>query len=160
MASLLSDKAATIAEYYNKLYQTTLYKYNAMNAVDEYTEREFEEDEGENAQNDSKYADDATGSGKNYDIPYNSSTPKQTDETSSDSASSGTRSDIGTVGRKKKYKEKVHRHGNVGISSAAYYIQEERNILINILDKYTEEFKPFFRLDVDIVEPTTDEVNI
>lgn len=173
MSYLLNDHAATIREYYDKIYATTQYEYNPIwNVEGSETETRsgFDNSRNSNDFNGSTTSTgqthvDGNGSNNHYNTAYNSAQEKvvtrDTNESASDSTGSENsntkNSENGTNYRNYSETFTRTRGGNIGVTMTQQMIEAERNVTINMLQMYTNDFKRFFYLDceVNISCPTT-----
>lgn len=166
MSYLLNDHASTIREYYDKIYETTQYKYNPIWNV-EGTETEtrsgFDNSRNSNDFNGSTTSTgqthvDGNGSNNHYNTAYNSSQEKVVTRDTNESASNSTgsensntkNSENGTNYRNYSETFTRTRGGNIGVTMTQQMIEAERNVTINMLQMYTNDFKRFFYLDCEV----------
>ena len=130
MALALQTKADFLCEYYNKLYETTRYKYNP---IENYSMTETSEEDVNDSGN-SK----AGGSADALQFPMdsNEARPVQRNETQSDASSTNNR----------KAKRTLKRSGNIGVTTSQQMIQSERELILNICESYAAEFRDMFML--------------
>lgn len=135
MTQALQNIADHVQEYYNKLYKTTLLEYDPIEDVD------IKE----------KFHEDATGTGsanssvqtQNNEFPMGEeagvSRPVSTSENGSQSYSN----------TDAKRDNELHRHGlNGRTRSRQELIEQERRIILPILQKYVEEFNDLFMITI------------
>ena len=142
---MLEELRAQIAmngDYWEKLYETTKFEYNPIN---NYDMAESEEDcrcgesEAQSTQTDSA---NGTTTGRQYG--YNESSATNTTQEVSQSGST-----TGNSGRERSRNREARtltRSGNIGVTTTQQMIEQERNIIISVLRKYVESFRPFFMI--------------
>lgn len=126
--------------YWEHLYRTTLYTYNPIENY-RMVEEEDESTCGERRNQTTNQSQvDTNTTGKQFG--YNEATPSDTQREVGRSASVG-----GTGSNDKtrtKGKRKLTRSGNIGVTTSQQMIQSERDLIISIIRKYVESFRPFF----------------
>lgn len=134
MTQALQNIADHVQEYYNKLYKTTLLEYDPIADVD------IKE----------KFHEDATGTGsassnvktQNNEYPMGEeagvSRPVSSSENGSNSFSN----------TDAKRDNELHRQGLRGQRSRQELIEQERRIILPILQKYVEEFNDLFMITI------------
>lgn len=133
------------APYWNKLYETTKYEYNPIHNYDmNECECGMGETLAENTDNNqARNFQDNQG----WRNGYNSTVDVPTNH---DINNGNTNVDnYGKTDTKQKNKRAMHRAGNIGVKSSQALILEERNIILNLIEKYIDEFKKNLVLETE-----------
>lgn len=144
---------------WDKLYQTTKFEYNPIwnkdGTVTETETRDLDADELQtrNLKSESSASGSTDGQTNNYTYGYNSGTAANHDKSvdHSESESSGTGKDTGTVSNARGETERITRErvekGNIGVTTTQAMIREERGIAdFDIYQYIINDFKDRFCL--------------
>lgn len=112
-------------DYYNKLYQTTLFEYNP---IENYNRKEIRSENLNSTQG-------LTSSTRDSVHGF-------TDSTATDSSGQSDTNTDSTMTVNSSIS------GNIGVMSTQEMIQKERDIIISVTELFVEEFKKFFNWDI------------
>lgn len=126
------------SDYCNKLYDTTLYKYNPIENYDR-TEESTDVTHGTSTAHSTADTDSTL---KNSG--YNSDALTVTQGTESGTVADSNGTSDGTL------KRNSHIHGNIGTVSTQMMIEQERRIILDVLDFYISKFANCFNLDMEV----------
>lgn len=132
MRKKLQLKADLLSTYYNKLYKTTLYDYNPIenyNRLEEHIIKSSEK--GESSQN-----------ANNINSQYPMNTISSKDVLKNQNSNSIENS------VNKEDSIKIHTSGNIGVTTSQQMIEQERQIILNIVEKYINEYQQLFMLTI------------
>ena len=140
--ALLQDIADIKRDYYNKLYQTTLYEYNPIenyNMVEKESGNISATTNGSNTQKPNNWK--TIVSNKGYG---EAGAAAETTE----SAQVGTY-DTTTAGNSNQNNNRtLTRSGNIGVTTSQQMIQSERDIILNLLEMYIKDFADCFNIEL------------
>lgn len=134
MTEALQNRADLIADYYNKLFKTTLYEYDPTGNVD-LLEDHNETNSGTGSVNSNVHT---LSNEFPMGEPINTPRPVQSSSNGSDSFSN--------TNANRNYKNK--KSGLNGLKTKQELIEEERRIILSILPKYVEEFTNLFLVTI------------
>lgn len=146
MAAQLQAVADLQKDYYNKLWETTQYKYDPIenyNMVEEVikdkttttdngTSTTHPGEEGYNTRTD------------NYNYPDDEGTEKRVAANNDTITGSMVNDSSNTHTNEREYK--FQRHGNIGVTTSQQMIDQERKLLIHIDEMYLREFDDYFMI--------------
>ena len=131
MTYVLQHKADEVKDYFNRLYRTTLYKYDPLENY-----KIVESEEGSNSSTASSSTNSQTDS---FEYPMDTQNQKQTGK--------GLSTGSGSSSGKSEDKRNLIRSGNVN-RTAQEMIKEEREILLNIKELYLKQFSDYFMITI------------
>lgn len=132
--------ALHIADKWRQMYKTTQYNYNPIENYNRTEVKSIQEDYIENTASNS----DGNSTNKNYEMPYDSNVERErTQNTNAQRSGGQEQRESNNV-----HIEKNNISGNIGVTTTQQMIEQERNIIIDIIDLYMDEFKRFFYLDI------------
>lgn len=132
MARLLQTKADLIRDRYNKIYETTQYEYNPIENYD------MVEDGTEHVDSESK--SHTSSDTRSNEFPMNSATERPVGH--------GTGEGDGSASGNSDKTHTLRRHGNIGVTTAQQMIQSERELIIDLLRLYCDEFSDYFMITI------------
>ena len=128
--------------YWEEYFKTTQYEYNPIENYD-MTETEADSRCSEN-QSQGNQINDLRNVESGQQFGYNESTPTDTIRTES--------LNTGSVGTNRAERSRIkgdrelRRHGNIGVTTTQQMIQSQRDVLISVVRKYVESFRPLFMI--------------
>lgn len=134
MTEALQNRADLIAEYYNKLYKTTLFEYDPLANVG-ITEDHDETNSGTGSTN-----SNVNTLSNEFPMGEPINTPRPVGSSTNGSNS------FSNTNANRNYKNK--KTGSNGMRTRQELIEQERNIIISILPKYVEEFTNLFVIKI------------
>lgn len=154
MVVILQKIARQQRDYYNKLYQTTLYEYNPIEnysmveqVVKDKTTHSFEDRKNKST---SGVSDDykLKSTGNAYNFPVDANNAKQIAKNEDITQQEGTaNSEVEMLGKELAEREyEFKRSGNIGVTTAQQMIQSERDIIIHLEERYLREFDNAFMI--------------